>query len=66
MGVVISDEILQVSQLTASEFRQEIALYLFQTGRLTLGYASHTSGYATQRLSPTLETAQHPTLLLRC
>ncbi|WP_448573758.1 UPF0175 family protein [Trichothermofontia sp.] len=40
MSVVISDEILQASQLTASEFRQEIALYLFQTGRLTLGYAS--------------------------
>lgn len=40
MGVVISDKILQASQLTASEFRQEIALYMFQTGRLTLGYAS--------------------------
>jgi predicted HTH domain antitoxin len=40
MSVVISDEILQASQLTASEFRQEIAIYLFQTGRLTLGYAS--------------------------
>lgn len=40
MSVVISDEILQASQLTPSEFRQEIAIYLFQTGRLTLGYAS--------------------------
>ncbi|MBF2090742.1 MAG: UPF0175 family protein [Synechococcales cyanobacterium K44_A2020_017] len=40
MSVIISDEILQASQLTASEFRQEIALHLFQTGRLTLGYAS--------------------------
>ncbi|BAU14104.1 hypothetical protein LEP3755_46490 [Leptolyngbya sp. NIES-3755] len=40
MSVVISDEILQASQLSPSEFRQEIALYLFQTGRLTLGYAS--------------------------
>lgn len=40
MGVVISDEILQASQLTENEFCQEIALYLFQTGRLTLGYAS--------------------------
>jgi predicted HTH domain antitoxin len=26
--------------LTPSEFRQEVALHLFQTGRLTLGYAS--------------------------
>ncbi len=40
MSVVISDEILQASQLTPNEFRQEIALHLFQTGRLTLGYAS--------------------------
>ena len=40
MSIVISDEILHASQLTPSEFRQEIALYLFQTGHLTLGYAS--------------------------
>lgn len=39
MSVVIPDEILQASQLTPSEFRQEIALHLFQIGRLTLGYA---------------------------
>lgn len=40
MTVIISDEILQASELTPSEFRQEVALYLFQTGRLTVGYAS--------------------------
>lgn len=40
MSVVIPDEIIQASQLTPNEFRQEIALYLFQTGHLTLGYAS--------------------------
>ena len=40
MSIVISDEILQASQLTPSEFRQEIALHLFQKGNLTLGYAS--------------------------
>lgn len=40
MSIVISDEVLQASQLTPSEFRQEIALHLFQTGHLTLGYAS--------------------------
>lgn len=40
MSITISDDILQASQLTPSEFRQEIALYMFQTGRLTLGYAS--------------------------
>lgn len=40
MSVVISDEILQAAQLTPSEFRQEVAIYLFQTDRLTLGHAS--------------------------
>ncbi|HAZ45428.1 MAG TPA: hypothetical protein DDW76_06500 [Cyanobacteria bacterium UBA11369] len=40
MSVIISDDILQASGLNPSEFRQEIALYMFQTGRLTLGYAS--------------------------
>jgi len=40
MSVIISEEILQASQLTPSEFRREIAVYLFQTERLTLGYAS--------------------------
>uniref|UniRef100_B8HU81 Uncharacterized protein n=1 Tax=Cyanothece sp. (strain PCC 7425 / ATCC 29141) TaxID=395961 RepID=B8HU81_CYAP4 len=40
MSLIISDEILQASQLTPSEFRREIALYLFQSGRLTPVYAS--------------------------
>ncbi|MGB3492161.1 MAG: UPF0175 family protein [Elainellaceae cyanobacterium] len=40
MSVIISDEILQASRFTPSEFRQEIALHLFQNGRLTLAYAS--------------------------
>ncbi|WP_287130920.1 UPF0175 family protein [Candidatus Cyanaurora vandensis] len=40
MSVLISDEILQAAAFTPSEFRQEIALHLFQTGRLTLRYAS--------------------------
>jgi len=40
ISVIISDCILQASRLTANEFRQEIALHLFQAGHLTLGYAS--------------------------
>lgn len=41
MTVVISDEILQASEFTPGDFCHEIATHLFQTGRLTLGYASH-------------------------
>jgi len=40
MSVTISDEILQASGLTPSEFCQEIALYLFEAGRLSLTNAS--------------------------
>lgn len=40
MTIIISDEIIQASQLTPKEFCQEIALYLFETGHLTVGYAS--------------------------
>ena len=38
--MTISDEILQASGLTPSESCQEIALYLFDAGRLSLTYAS--------------------------
>ena len=40
MNIIISDEIVEASQLTRSEFLQEMALHLFQSGRLTLGYAA--------------------------
>ena len=40
LSVIISDEIIEASKLTNSEFLQEIALYFFQTGKLTVGYAA--------------------------
>ena len=40
ISVAISDEILQAAQLSPDEFRREIAIHLFQIGRLTLGHAS--------------------------
>lgn len=40
MSIVISDEIVAASSLTRAEFLQEIALSLFQSGKLTLGYAA--------------------------
>ncbi len=40
MSIVILDEILQASGLTECEFRQDIALHLFEKGHLTLGSAS--------------------------
>jgi len=60
MSIVISDEILQASQLTPSEFRQEIALHLFQTGRLTLGYASQLAQMEPQEFRQLLKQRQIP------
>lgn len=40
MSIVISDEIIAASQLSQAEFLQEMAIHLFQSGRLTVGYAS--------------------------
>ncbi len=40
MVLVISDEFLEASQLTPTEFLQEIALHLFESGQLTLNYAA--------------------------
>ena len=40
MSVVISDEVLQASRLTAFELKLEIAVMLFQKEKLSLGQAS--------------------------
>ena len=40
MSVVISDETLRASGMTEAEFRLEVALLLFASGKLPLGYAS--------------------------
>lgn len=44
MSVIISDEVLQATQMSEAEFKQEIAVILFQTGKLTLGHASKLAG----------------------
>ncbi len=44
MSIVISDEIVQSTRLTASELMQELALALFQREKLTLGQASRLAG----------------------
>ncbi len=44
MSVLISDETLRACQMEAAEFKREIALLLFQAGKLTIGNASHLAG----------------------
>ena len=40
MSVVIPDEVLQASRLSANEFKVEVAVMLFRMGKLSLGQAS--------------------------
>lgn len=40
MSICISNEILEASQLTPAEFLQEVSIHLFESGRLTVGYAA--------------------------
>ncbi len=40
MGLIIEDEILKIAKMTEEELRQEIALLLFQRGKLTLAQAA--------------------------
>ena len=44
MSIVIADEIIQSTRLTAAELIQELALALFQREKLTLGQASRLAG----------------------
>lgn len=44
MSILISDDILQSARLTEDEFKQEIAVLLFQKEKLTLAQASHFAG----------------------
>ena len=44
MSVLISDEVLRASRLSASELQAEIAVMLFQKEKLSLGQASRLAG----------------------
>ena len=60
MSVVIADEILEASQLTQAEFLQEIALHLFQLGRLPLGMAAQVAEMEPQAFRALLKDRQIP------
>ena len=44
MGVLIPDDVLQATRMTAEELSQEIAVLLFQKEKLTLSQASRLAG----------------------
>lgn len=41
MSIVISEDILYATHMTEGEFLQEVAILLYQKGKLSLGKASH-------------------------
>ncbi|MBE9070340.1 UPF0175 family protein [Leptolyngbya cf. ectocarpi LEGE 11479] len=60
MSIVISDEIIRASELSQAEFLQEIALHLFQSGRLTLGYAAQMAEMEKPAFQEFLKSRQVP------
>jgi predicted HTH domain antitoxin len=60
MGVIIPDEILQATRMTAEELRQEIAVLLFQKDKLTLGQASRLAGMSRLQFQHLLASRQIP------
>ncbi len=60
MGLIIPDEILQATRMTAEELRQEIAVLLFQRDKLTLGQASRLAGMSRLPFQHLLASRQIP------
>lgn len=60
MSMVIPDEILQTTRMTAAELMQELAVALFQREKLTLGQASHLAGMSQWQFQQLLASRQIP------
>ena len=39
MGIMISDDILEATHMTEAEFLREVAIFLYATGKLSMGKA---------------------------
>ena len=60
MSVVISDEILQATGMSADELMQELAILLFQKDKLTLAQASRLAGLSRLQFQHLLASRQIP------
>ena len=60
MSLVISDEILQATRMSASELKQEIAILLFQKEKLTLGQSSRLAEMSQLEFQHLLASRQIP------
>ena len=60
MSITVPDEILQAARMSEEEFRQEMAVLLFEKDRLTLGQASHFAGMDRLRFQHLLASRDIP------
>jgi predicted HTH domain antitoxin len=60
MAVVIPDEILYTTHMTAAELKREVAALLYQQERLTLGQASRLAGIGQLQFQFLLASRQIP------
>lgn len=60
MSVVIPDEILHAARMTEEEFKQEIAIFLFEKNKLTLAQASRLAGVSRLQFQHLLASRQIP------
>jgi predicted HTH domain antitoxin len=60
MGLQITDDELQAARLSAEELRREIAVFLFQQDRFTLGQASTFAGMSQLDFQRLLASRQIP------
>ncbi len=60
MNLVIPDEILQATRMSATELSQEIAVMLFEKDKLTLGQASQVAGMSQWQFQQLLASRQIP------
>jgi predicted HTH domain antitoxin len=60
MPVVIAEETLRAARLSPSEFKQEIAVLLFEQNRLTLSQASHLAEMPLLRFQHLLASREIP------
>lgn len=60
MSIVISEDILHATHMTEAEFLQEVALSLYQKGKLSLGKASQLAGMGRIQFQMLLASRQIP------
>ncbi|MBI2988945.1 MAG: UPF0175 family protein [Deltaproteobacteria bacterium] len=60
MGVLIPDDILQATRMSAEELKRELAILLFQQEKLTLGQASRLAGMNLLQFQHLLASRQIP------